>query len=167
MPTAKLQISRTRGKLAACYLRKSSDQQEASIPRQRESVRHYAIRNGYELTVEYVDSGITGLNSVGKRTKFQELIDDAAAGKFQYVIVWDQSRLTRSDAMKTAAELQPLRDTGVKLVTCDKGVIEWDNFAGQLLMQIEAETNNAYMLARGRNSATSTYCVRAMSLTRF
>ena len=108
----KLSIRKAESYNAAIYLRKSSDQQESSIPRQRESVNRYATTHDYTVVGEYIDSGISGLDSAERRPGFQKLLADAKSGKFQYVLIWDLSRISRSDPMITAAELLPLRDTG-------------------------------------------------------
>lgn len=150
---AKLSLTRSRGKRAAAYLRKSSDQQEASIPRQREAIFQYAAKHGYDIVVEYVDAGISGVDSSERRPKFMQLIADAEQDKFDYVIAWDMSRVTRSDSMETAAELRPLRRAGVHLVTTDRAEpIDWSTFAGQLILSIEAEGNNQYVRKLARNT---------------
>lgn len=151
---AKLALTRSPGKRAVAYLRKSSDQQEASIPRQREAVHQYAIRHKYDIVGEYVDAGISGVDSSDRRTQFMRLVADAEQDAFDFAIAWDLSRITRSDPMETAAELRPLRRTGVKLVTTDRDTpIDWDTFAGQLILSIEAEGNNQYVRKLARNTA--------------
>lgn len=149
---AKLRLLKSEGKRAAVYLRKSTDAQEASIPGQRQAVREYAAKHGYEIVQEFVDSGISGVDSSADRKEFQRLIVAAERADFQYVIAWDMSRITRSDPMETMAELRPLKRAGVRLVTTDKSdPIDWDTFAGVLMLSIEAESNSQYVkkLARG------------------
>lgn len=149
---AKLKLARSTGKRACIYLRKSTDAQEASIPGQRQAAREYASKHGYQIVAEFVDSGISGVDSSAERKEFQRLIAAAERGEFEYVIAWDMSRITRSDPMETMAELRPLKRAGVRVVTTDKSEpIDWDSFAGVLMLSIEAESNSQYVkkLARG------------------
>lgn len=149
---AKLRLSKATGKRAAVYLRKSTDAQEASIPGQRKAVHEYALRHGYEIVAEFVDSGISGVDSSVDRREFQRLILAAERHEFDFVVAWDMSRITRSDPMETMAELRPLKKTGVKIATTDRSEpVDWDSFAGILMLSVEAESNNQYVrkLARG------------------
>ena len=155
MGRKRLRLSKASGKRAAIYLRKSHTSnklQAESIDSQRKVIVEYAARHGYEIVAEFVDSGITGVDSASDRPEFQRVIAAAERGEFDYLIAWDQSRLTRSDSMQTAAELMPLRRAGVRLALTDKPEpIDWESFAGQLTMAIESESNNSYVkkLARG------------------
>ncbi len=151
MAKAKTTVART-GKKAAAYLRKSTDQQEASLPGQRSAIQEYAIKHGFEIIAEYVDSGISGVDSSLDRREFARLVSDATEGRFSYVIAWDLSRITRSDPMETIYELRPLRKANVKLMLTDRDQpLDWDSFAGMLTISVEAESNNQYVkkLARG------------------
>lgn len=155
---SKLKISKVTGKRAAVYLRRSTDAQEASITSQRQSVHEYAAAHDYEIVSEFVDSGISGVDSSLNRVQFQRLATAAERGDFDFVLVWDLSRLTRSDPMETMSELRPLKRAGVKLVTTDKPEpIDWDSVVGILMMTIEAESNNQYVrkLARGTTRGQS------------
>ena len=139
------------GNRTAIYLRKSTDKQEASIDRQRESLQRYAERNQLDIVGEYVDSGISGVGSTEKRPDFKRLVKDAGSNVFDVVLVWQLSRLSRSDALETAAELRPLRRSGVRLVTSDKGEVDWDSTVGQILFTVETNGSNEYVrkLAHG------------------
>ena len=148
----KTRFSRSSGKRAAVYLRRSTDAQEASIEGQREAVHAYADKHGYEIVAEFVDSGISGVDSSGTRREFARLVLAAERGDFDFVLAWDMSRITRSDPMETMAELRPLRKTGVRIATTDRSdPVDWDSFAGVLMLSVEAESNNQYVrkLARG------------------
>ena len=100
MAKAKVSVVKSTGRKAAAYLRKSTDQQEASIPGQRNIVHEYALKHGFEIVQEYVDAGISGVDSSSDRMEFAKLVEDASQGKFGYVIAWDLSRITRSDPME-------------------------------------------------------------------
>jgi len=146
MAKAKLSVVKSTGKRAVAYLRKSTDQQEASIPGQRNAIHEYALKHGFELVAEYVDAGISGVDSSADRKEFTRLVEDAEQGKFGFVIAWDLSRITRSDPMETIYELRPLRRSGVKLMLTDREQpLDWDSFAGMLTLSVEAESNNQFV----------------------
>ena len=63
----------TTGARAATYLRKSTDEQEQSIGRQRGQVAVYAAGRGYRIVQEYVDEGIAG-DVFDRRPGFQKLL---------------------------------------------------------------------------------------------
>lgn len=158
MAKRKLRIRKATGKTAAAYLRKSTDEQADSIPQQREAVRKHAAKHGYKLVTEYVDAGISGVDSAGSRPEFQRLVTDAEAGKFAVVFVWDQSRITRSDPMEAMAELRPLRQSGVSVWPTDKSeAIDWDSFAGQLMFAVSAGSNNDYVQRLSRHTVRGQY----------
>ena len=148
-----LRIKKRTGNRTAIYLRKSSDAQEASIERQRESLQRYAKRHDLMIVETYTDAGISGVDSTDHRPGFQSLVEGAELGKFDAVLVWDFSRLSRSDPMETAAELRPLRRAGIRLFTADKNEIDWDSFSGQLVMSIESNAGNEYVRKMARNTA--------------
>ena len=70
------------------YLRRSTDKQEQSLDDQRTEVMRYADENGYEVVDEYVDDAVSG-TSAAARPAFRRMIDDAGAGLFKAVIVWN------------------------------------------------------------------------------
>lgn len=151
MAKPKLKINRTPGNRAVAYLRKSTDAQEASIDRQREAVYRYAAKHGYDVVGEYIDAGISGLDSSDRRPEWQRLIVDAERGEFDFILVWDLSRLSRSDPMETFAELRPIRRAGVKIASTDRDKpVDWDSFAGQLMLSIDAMANNEYVRKMAR-----------------
>ncbi len=149
---AKLKLSKGGGRRAAAYFRRSTEDQRASIEGQRQAVIEYAHRHGYEIVAEFVDSGISGVDSSGRRPQFTRMIQAAERGDFDFVIAWDMSRITRSDPMTTMAELKPLRDAGVKIATTDRSEPrDWDNFGDFLTTAVDSHSNNDYVrkLARG------------------
>jgi site-specific DNA recombinase len=138
-------------KRAAIYLRMSSNPQKDSIPQQREACLLYASDNGFEIVGEYADEGISGISSKLKRAGFQRLVTDAQAGKFEYVICWEQNRASRSKPREFFAEMNPLVDAGVKLVFTDKGIVDLDKFSDFLTTAVGANSGNDYVLSMARS----------------
>jgi DNA invertase Pin-like site-specific DNA recombinase len=124
---------------AAHYYRKSTDRQEDSIDRQRDAVAAYARRRGYEPAGEpYVDEGIAG-DVFDRRPAFQRLLKDAAAGKFDVIVMDEPSRLSRQDPIDLIElVVAPLRRSGVTLDTASKGPIDYGSLAGIIMMTVHA-----------------------------
>lgn len=114
---------------AVGYIRMSTDKQEDSPARQRGEIERMAIKGGYVILCWYEDHGLTGTESLN-RPEFQRLLKDAAAGKFRAVLMYEQSRFSREDALDAMLHWRLFRDAGVKLVTCQRGEIRFDDLAG-------------------------------------
>jgi site-specific DNA recombinase len=79
------------------YERFSTDKQnENSIDTQQAAINQYSFKHGYTLIHHYVDMAMTGTNT--DRPNFQRMLNDAKAGKFDAIIIYDQSRLSRDIA---------------------------------------------------------------------
>lgn len=153
----KLRITKCSGQRAAIYLRRSTEEQSASIESQRVHTREYAAKHGLTVVAEFVDSGISGVKTAAIRKGFKQLIAAADRKDFDVILVWDLSRLTRSEAMDAIAELHPLKEAGASLVTLDKGAVDWNSIGGLIMAVVETESNNAYVqkLARGTTRGQS------------
>lgn len=82
----------------AIYVRVSTIEQVDegySIPAQINILKDYAASYKYSVTKIYQDAGISGKDIEG-RPGLLELIDDASKGKFEMLIIWKLSRLSRS-----------------------------------------------------------------------
>ena len=93
----------------AVYARVSTEEQALhgfSIEAQLNTLRNYCELYHKEITGEYVDRGISG-KSVAGRYELQRLLKDAKVGKFDEVIVWKISRISRKtiDLLKIVEEL--------------------------------------------------------------
>ncbi|QDT07784.1 hypothetical protein K227x_62120 [Rubripirellula lacrimiformis] len=147
-----MRVSRSKGsKRAVIYLRMSSNPQKDSIPQQREACLLYAADHGYEVVAEYADEAITGIASKLKRSGFQQLVEDAQAGKFEFVICWEQNRASRSKPREFFAEMDPIASAGVKLVFTNKGVVDLDKFTDFLTVACDANSANDYVLSMARS----------------
>ncbi len=122
-------------KRAAVYIRMSTDDQTGSPERQRSLVLPYCERKGYRVVEVYEDLGLRGWDD--DRPGFQRLMKDARSGRFDVIVVDEQSRLCRNDPIEFAATVgYPLRQAGVALELVDQGQqITWDgNDLGGLLV---------------------------------
>lgn len=144
------------------YLRKSSEaeeQQEQSIPRQREECRAYCARKGYEAIEEFVES-VSGSKDQDRRTEFNRMLLAIATGTEAKVIVcWNRFRFGRLDAYDAALGVNICRKNGVILDTVREGEFDWNDSgnrwkdyalseAGKLLSQgLSVETLSGRMRA--------------------
>lgn len=81
---------------AALYLRVSSQGQadrEIPIAGQETACREYCGRNDMEVVAVYRDEGISGRTD--QRPGFQQMVADASQGRFDAIVVWEVSRLSR------------------------------------------------------------------------
>lgn len=82
-------IDPTIQRLAAQYVRMSTDGQELSIYNQIDAIREFAEAKGLRLVRTYADAGISGL-TLENRPGLKRLLDDIAAenAPFGVVLVW-------------------------------------------------------------------------------
>lgn len=116
-------------KPAVGYIRMSTDKQEDSPARQRRDIESLAERMNYRITSWYEDHGLTGTESAN-RPEFRRLLDNAKSGKFQAVLLSEQSRMSREDVFDAMVHWKLLRDAGVKIVTCQRGELDFSNLGG-------------------------------------
>jgi len=81
-------------KKVALYLRVSTNQQ--TVENQRLELDKYCERQGWVVAKVYEDAGISGKNA--DRQALQQMVQDAAKGKFSVLVVWKIDRLARSVA---------------------------------------------------------------------
>ncbi|MEX2138583.1 MAG: recombinase family protein [Pirellulales bacterium] len=138
---------------AAAYYRVSTDKQETSIDDQRTHVVAYAAAHGYSLVEEYIDDGISG-DKTEKRASFQRMIRDAEErGAFNVILCWDQDRFGRFDSIEAGRWIHPLRSAGVRLETIAQGAIDWTDFAGRLIYQVQQEGKHSFLVDISKNTA--------------
>jgi site-specific DNA recombinase len=97
---------------AALYLRVSTDEQASdghvSLDVQRLRCQEYAQRHGLLVVAEYVD-----VESAydGRRPRFQQMLQDAEAGRFRHIVVFRADRFSRdvADAFPTLRRLERAR----------------------------------------------------------
>ncbi|MBU6175596.1 MAG: recombinase family protein, partial [Planctomycetes bacterium] len=118
-----------KSKPAVGYIRMSTDRQEDSPARQRRDIEVLAERNGYRVMTWYEDHGLTGTESAN-RPEFRRLLSNAKNGKFVAVLLSEQSRMSREDVFDAMQHWKLLRDAGVKIVTCQRGELDFSNLGG-------------------------------------
>jgi len=88
---------------AALYCRLSKEDKDKqgviiseSIQNQKDLLRDYAVKNGFEIYHVYWDEDYSGFS---QRPGFRQMIEDARGGKFEAIICKHQSRFTRDMEM--------------------------------------------------------------------
>jgi site-specific DNA recombinase len=129
----------TNGTLRACaYYRKSTDEQEQSIPRQQNQVAYYTRSRGYQLVAEYKDEGIAG-DVFDRRPGFQKMLQAAQRREFDVIVVDEPSRLSRQNPVELIEKvIAPLRRSSVKIDTASKGLLDYQSLAGLILLTVHA-----------------------------
>ena len=93
----------------ALYLRVSTDKQETE--NQAIQLREFAAKQNWTITTEYTDDGISGKN--GDRPQFKKMLGDAHRRKFDILLFWSLSRLSREGTVPTLNYLKLLTSYGV------------------------------------------------------
>jgi DNA invertase Pin-like site-specific DNA recombinase len=123
---------------AAALYRNSDDRQENSVDRQRQGVEPYARHKGYETVAEYVFDGIPG-DEIGRHPDWHRLMQDAKAGQWSVLLMDEPSRLSRGDPDVFVAEVKlPLKRAGVKVDSVNKGLLDWDTLAGDIMTLVHS-----------------------------
>lgn len=121
-------------RLAAQYVRMSTDHQRYSIENQAAAIAAYALANGLTIVHTYRDEGVSGLK-IENRSGLTELVKDVRSGRadFAHLLVFDVSRWGRFQDVDESAHYEFIcRKSGVKVVYCAE---QFDN-DGSLLASI-------------------------------
>ena len=82
-------------KRAAIYARYSShNQRDESIEIQLDRCREYCASHEWTITGEYCDHAVSGRTA--DRAQFRRMMDDAARGAFDVVVIWKVTRIMRN-----------------------------------------------------------------------
>ena len=112
---------------AAGYCRVSTDKDEQanSFESQQRFFKEYIDRQpDWELYEIYADEGITG-TSTKKRTRFNQMINDAYMGKFNIIITKEVSRFSRN-ILDTISYTRELKALGVYVIFMNDGITTSD-----------------------------------------
>src|SRR6266513_5253110 len=119
---------------AAIYARVSTSDQNCEM--QLRELREYAIRRGWEVAGEYVDTGWSGAKA--SRPQLDRLMQDASQRKFDCVLVWKIDRLGRS-VLHLNQQLAALSSYGVRFISTSQSLdTGQSNPTSRLLLQILA-----------------------------
>jgi site-specific DNA recombinase len=125
-------------KSVAIYCRVSTEEQASegySISAQLQTLRQYAYLYGWQISEEYVDEGISGKDIKG-RPAMQRLIADVEKGKFQAILVWKISRLSRN-MLDTLVLLDKFEEYDVKFISYSEN-FDTSSPIGKLVIQLLA-----------------------------
>ncbi|MCY8807969.1 recombinase family protein [Bacillus atrophaeus] len=123
-------------KKVAIYARVSTEEQASegySISAQLQTLRQYAMLYNWEIADEYGDEGISG-KSIKGRPAMQRLVADVEQDKFQAVLVWKISRLSRN-MLDTLTLLDKFEDYGVKFISYSEN-FDTGSPIGRLVVQL-------------------------------
>ena len=127
-------MSQTHKRRVAAYARVSTDKDE-QITSYKAQVDYYTkmIRNNedWEFVDIYADEGITG-TSTKSRKRFNQMIDDAVAGKIDLIITKSVSRFARN-TVDTLVNIRKLKDAGVECFFEEQGIWTFDS-TGELMI---------------------------------
>jgi DNA invertase Pin-like site-specific DNA recombinase len=120
--------------LVAIYARVSTTDQDCKL--QLEELRSYCERRGWKIAGEYVDTGWSGVKAA--RPQLLRLMKDAAAHKFDVVIVWKIDRFSRS-IVHLNEQLATLNSAGVRFIAITQSIdTDQTNPTARLLLNILA-----------------------------
>jgi len=125
-------------KRVAIYCRVSTEEQATegySITAQLQTLRQYVQLYGWEIAEEYVDEGISGKNIKG-RPAMTKLVSDIETGKFNAVLVWKISRLSRN-MLDTLTLLDKFDEYGIKFISYSEN-FDTGTPIGRLVVQLMA-----------------------------
>ncbi|WP_233192398.1 recombinase family protein [Sporosarcina sp. P26b] len=120
------------------YARVSTEEQATegySISAQLNILKQYAQLNGWHVVNEYVDEGISG-KSIRGRPSLNRLIDSVSQGKFDAVLVWKISRLSRN-MLETLLLLDQFEKENVKFISYSEN-FDSGTPIGRLVIQLMA-----------------------------
>lgn len=127
---------------AALYARFSShNQRSESIEIQLEASNSYCESHGLTVVGEYTDAAVSGRTA--DRRGFQALLDDAALGLFDFVVIYKVTRIMRNRDEMALARLK-LKDAGVEILYAGEDIAQGSTGILQLgLLETVAEWESA------------------------
>lgn len=119
-------------KTVALYARVSTLDKGQDPEVQLTPMREHAARNGWVISAEYVDRGISGAKE--SRPELNRLMADAQAGAFQIVMVARFDRFARS-ASHLLRGLETFTAAGISFVSLTEG-IDTSTLAGKMVFTV-------------------------------
>lgn len=144
-PTRPLRVA------AYCRVSTDSEAQETSLETQRRYFeRLIQAHPGWELVQIYADQGVTGTLSM-KRPAFRRMIEDALAGRIDYILIKSISRFSRNtvDCLQYA---RLLREKGV-FIRFEKENIDTGSAYSEMLLTVLAAFAQEESIAISENLA--------------
>jgi hypothetical protein len=146
----------------------SSDDQDRSIPEQREEMIPKAQREGIDLLNEFEDWGVSGMNM--DRDGMQDALEfcqrqHALGQPIDVIVMWNTSRFSRSDSVETNRYVFDFRAAGTsRLFSHDGWVDFWDERDRMLFNITQDATNHRFLrdlskaVLRGKKDAALRGC---------
>ena len=107
---------------ALAYLRTSSaanvGPDKDSDRRQRDAIRAFAFRAGFEVVGEFYDAAVSGADPVDARPGFRDMLTHIASNGVRTIIVETANRFAR-DLIVQETGHRMLRDLGIELIAAD------------------------------------------------
>ncbi|MBC8752281.1 MULTISPECIES: recombinase family protein [Paraburkholderia] len=124
------------GKLAAQYVRMSTEFQQYSTENQKRVIAEFAAVQGLTVIATYEDAGKSGVSLKGRQALVQLLRDVQSPGRaFSVVLVYDVSRWGRFQDVDESAHYEYVcRQAGVQVVYCAE-LFGWDGSPAAALMK--------------------------------
>lgn len=120
----------------AIYARVSTDDRGQDPRNQLLQLREFVSKQqGWEIVNEYTDRA-TGKN--GNRPHFRAMMQDARRHKFDILLFWDLSRITREGVFKTLFYLRQLSDAGVKYKSFQEPFLDTTGIWGEVITAVFA-----------------------------
>jgi site-specific DNA recombinase len=154
----RLTMSETNSIRGVLYCRFSTDQQGGSVEQQQRWAREVAPKAGVEVVAEFADEGKRGYDFAG-RNGLKAMIDFLGEEKrlgrpVRVIVLWDTSRLSRSDSLETAHHLHLIRERGVEALFTTSGWAYLNRTTDRVLLNLSQDlTNEAYSKSQAKNSA--------------
>lgn len=142
---------------ALAYYRMSTDDQENSIPQQKDWARRTAARESLSLLAEFQDDGVSGSKTeqrTGLMAALREAEDAAERGEpYDVLLAWDMDRWSRADSWRTGAVMARLMDAGVgRVITNADGVVDLADETHRVLFNLKQDLGrNAYLRSLSAN----------------
>ena len=132
---------------AVIYARYSSvGQRDVSIDDQVREITQFAQYNNYKILHTYADRAMTGRND--KRPQFRKMIEDAANGLFQVVLVYKHDRFSRNQ-YDAIVYKKMLADHGVKVIAVTEPIP--DGHGAKILESIYQAMAEEYSINLSQN----------------
>ena len=115
-------MSRKKTTPALAYLRTSSaanvGPDKDSDRRQRDAIRAFAARAGFEVVGEFYDAAVSGADPIDARPGFRDMLTHIASNGARTIIVETANRFAR-DLIVQETGHRMLRDLGIELIAAD------------------------------------------------
>ena len=96
---------------AGIYARISTKDKGQNADNQFVQLREFAVRQGWEITREFIDETSGGTSD---RAAFQAMFEDASKRRFDVLLFWSLDRLSREGVLETLQHLNRLTNYGIK-----------------------------------------------------